>query len=96
MSLSEKLKDFAGAIALATSHAPDEYDKWCGWTYESHMTDLKELWSYIRPRAVQDLELADEIHANLQRMFGAFETGNKAEGRAAAWDIYNSNFRKLQ
>lgn len=96
MSLSEKLKDFAGAIALAASRAPDKYDEWCGWTYESNMADLRELWSYIHPRLTRDRELAEEINVNLHRMFDAFENAEEAEGRAAAWAIYNSNFRKLR
>ncbi len=96
MSLSEKLKDFAGAIALAKSSAPDQYDEWYGWTYETHMADLKELWSHIHPRLMRDREQAEEVNSNLQRMFDAFENGKNAEGRAAAWAIYNSNFRELR
>ena len=94
--MSEKLKDFAGAIALAASRAPDKYDESCGWTYETNMTDLKDLWSYIYPRLTRDRELAEEVNENLQRMFDAFESGEKAEGRATAWAIYNSDFRKLR
>lgn len=96
MSVSEKLKDFAGGIALAASRAPDNYDEWTGWTYEAHMADLKELWSYIQPRLERDLDEARFVGGKFQEMIDAFEAGEKSRGRAAAWAIYNSDFRKMR
>lgn len=96
MSLNERLKDFAGAIAGATTDPPDNYSEWSSWTYETHMADLKELWAEIRPQLKRDLELAQFIDAKLGEMFAAFDAGEKDAGRKAAWEIYNLKVDKLR
>jgi len=95
MSLSERLKDFAGALTSATD-GPDDYPDWGYVTYESNMADLKELWSEIRPQLKRDLEQAEFVDGKLQEMFAAFDEGEKDKGRAAVWAIYNSDVKKLR
>ena len=95
MSLSERLKDFAGALTSATD-GPDDYPDWGHVTYESNMADLKELWSEIRPQLKRDFEKAAWVDAKLQEMFTAFDAGEKDKGRAAVWAIYNSEVKNLQ
>lgn len=99
MSLLEKLKDFAGQIATATTDAPDEYLlSQYGYEdiYATHKTDIKNLWSAIRPQLKRDLDQADWVEAQLQEMFAAFDTGEKERGRKAAWALYNADVTKLR
>jgi hypothetical protein len=96
MSLREALKDFAGSIAIATSNAPDEYPIWSSWNYETHMADLKELWSAIRPQLKRDFTQVEFVDAKLQEMFAAFDAGEKDTGRKAAWALYNAELTKLR
>lgn len=94
--LREQLQDFAGAISLAATDAPDNYADWSDWTYQSHMEDIKELWSNIRPQLIdRNALLVLFIDEKLKIMLGAFESGETEVGRKAAWDIYNSDMRKL-
>jgi hypothetical protein len=94
--LEERLKDLAGSIATAASNAPDEYPEWSAWTYETHMTDLRELWAEIQPQLTRDTEKAHWTAVKLGEMFSAFEKGDKASGRKAAWALYNSDVKKLR
>ena len=96
MSLKERLVDFAGSIAVATTDSPDNYASWSSWTYETHMADLKELWAEIRPQLKRDLERAEFIGGKLQEMFVAFDAGEKDEGRKAAWAIYKLDVKNLR
>jgi predicted component of type VI protein secretion system len=96
MSLYERLRDFAGSIATATSDAPDEYPEWSSWTYETHMEDLRSLWAAIRPQLKRDLEQAAWVDQKLQEMFTAFDAGDKETGRKAAWALYNAEVTKLR
>ncbi len=65
-------------------------------TYESHMADLKELWSEIRRQITSDVEKVRFIDQKLQEMFAAFESGEKDKGRKAAWSIYNLKVETLR
>lgn len=96
MSLRERLVDFSGSIAVATRDAPDDYAEWSYMTYESHMSDLRELWADIRPKLKRDLDKVEFIEQRLTDMFSAFESGEKEAGRKAAWDIYNLEVEKLR
>ena len=96
MSLREKLKDLSGYVSIAATDAPDEYPDWGYITYESNMTYIKELWVDISPRLKKDIEKANFVDHKLVEMFVAFEAGDKAKGRQAAWDIYNSEVEKLR
>lgn len=96
MSLKERLADFAGSIAVATTDPPDNYPAWSSWTYEAHMADLRELWSEIRPQVKRDFEKAEFIDAKLQEMFAAFDAKVGDKGRKAAVEIYNLNISKLR
>lgn len=96
MPFKEKLDDFAGAIGAAGTSAPDRYAPSSYWTYETHMTDLKELWAEIRPQLKRDVDKAQFIDNKLQEMFAAFEAGQKEKGQDAAWAIYNLEVKKLR
>ncbi len=96
MSLRKALKDFSGSIATATSDAPDEYPDWSSWTYETHMSDLQELWATIRPQLKHDLEQVQWVDDTLREMLTAFDTGQKDKGRKAAWALYNADVTKLR
>ena len=96
MSLEERLTDLASAIALATTHAPDEYPSWSSWTYATHMADIKALWNEVRPRLQRDIDQAQTIDAKLQEMFALFEAGQKEAGRDIAWALYNEKVEKLR
>lgn len=96
MTLAERLSDFVGSIAVATTSSPDDYDSWSSWTYETHMADLRELWAEIRPQLERDIEQAEFIDGKLQEMFAAFEAEDKEKGRDAAWAIYNAGVEKLR
>ena len=95
MALLETLNAFVGAIAVATTDAPDEYPSWSD-GYQAHMADLKGLWAKIRPQLKYNLDEAAFVDAKLQEMVNAFEAGNKAAGRAAAWSLYNADVGKLR
>lgn len=95
-SLRDRLMDFSGSIGLAASNAPDDYPSTSHWTYETNMADLKELWAEIRPKLKNDIKQAEFIDRKLQEMFAAFESGKKAEGRKAAWEIYNVGVKQLK
>jgi hypothetical protein len=94
-SLTELLKDFAGALASATD-APDGYPEWGYVTYESNMRDLKQLWAEIRPKLKRDVERVEDINGMLQEMFDAFESGDRDRGRASVWALYNSDVKRLR
>jgi hypothetical protein len=96
MSISEKLRDFAGSLSIATTDAPDEYPDWSNWTYETHMADLKALWMEIKPSLKRDIDQAEWVGHNLQEMFKAFDAGEKERGRKVALAIYNSDVKKLR
>ncbi|WP_431256756.1 hypothetical protein ACQ86G_18900 [Roseateles chitinivorans] len=96
MSLKERLKDFAGSIASATTNSPDDYSEWSSWTYETHMADIKALWTEVRPQLKRDLEQAEFINAKLAEMFEAFDSGEKDAGRKAAWAIYSLKVERLR
>ncbi|WP_202413893.1 hypothetical protein [Duganella sp. CY15W] len=95
MSLTEKLRDFAGALAVASTDAPDDYPEWGYTTYESNMTNLKELWTEILPKLTKELEKAEFIDGKLQEAFAAFEAKEKDKGRKAILAIYNLDVKKL-
>lgn len=95
-SLSEKLLDFAGAISSAGTDAPDEYPEWSYRSFEADMSDIKELWSEIRPKLKQDVEKADFVDGKLQEAFAAFDAGEKEKGRKAMLAIYNLGIRTLK
>ena len=95
MSLVEKLKDFAGALATAT-RAPDEYNPDLYVTYESNMADLKELWGDIRTRLKVDADKVAFIDEKLQEAFVAFESGEKQKGQQAIWTLYNLEVKALR
>lgn len=90
MISKDLLGDFAGAISGAATDAPDNYPEWSYWTFETHMADIKELWSKLRPQLLADEELTRFIDEKLQHMLSAFESDDNDRGRAAAWAIYNA------
>lgn len=96
MSLREDLQNFVDSIGAAGSNAPDEYAEWSSWTYETHMTDIKGLWAFIRPQLKRDLEQAEFVDNKLQEMFAAFDAGEKDKGRKVAWALYNAEVVKLR
>lgn len=96
MSLREEFQSFVDGIGAAGSNAPDEYPDWSLWTYETHMADLKSLWTVIRPQIKRDVEQAEFVDAKLQEMFAAFDAGEKEKGRKAAWALYNADLTKLR
>jgi hypothetical protein len=96
MSLKERLKDFAGSVSLAATDAPDGYATWSSWTYESHMSDLKDLWGEIRPLLKRDVDQAQAIDTKLGEMFSAFGEAIKKEdgkrlGLYTTCTSFNSN-----
>jgi hypothetical protein len=95
MSLTETLRDFAGALTSATD-APDEYPAWGYITYESNMADLKELWAKIRPKLERDLEQAEFVDTKLQEAFSAFEANEKDKGRKAILTVYNLDVKQFK
>jgi hypothetical protein len=96
MSLTEKLRDFAGALAVASTDAPDEYPEWGYTTYESNMADLRDLWTEVCPKLMRDVEQAEFINSKLQEAFTAFEANEKDKGRKAILAIYNLDVKKLR
>jgi len=96
MSLTEKLRDFAGALAVASTDAPDDYPEWGYTTYDSNMADLKKLWVEIHPKLKKDIVQADFIDEKLQEAFIAFEAKEKDKGRKAILAIYNLDVKKLR
>jgi hypothetical protein len=96
VSLRENLQNFADSVCAAGSDAPDEYAEWSSWTYQTHMADLRQLWTNIRPQLTRDFEKAQWVEVTLQEMFAAFETGQKELGRKAAFAIYNAEVTKLR
>lgn len=96
MPLREDLQSFVDSIGAAGSNAPDEYAEWSSWTYRTHMADLKELWTSIRPQLKRDLDQAEFVGVKLQEMFTAFDAGEKEKGRKAAWALYNADLTKLR
>lgn len=94
--LSEKLADFSGAISSGATFAPDEYPEWGYVSYESNMSDIKEIWSEIRMKLKLDTEKIAFIERKLQDAFAAFDAGEKEKGRAALWAIYNLDVEDLQ
>ena len=95
MPLSERLADFAGALSSAVD-APDEYPFPEYVNFESNMADLRALWAEIRPQLVRDPDKAQLVDRKLTEMFAAFESGEKAKGRAAVMTIYNLKVETLQ
>lgn len=95
MSLKEKLRDFAGALASATD-APDDYPALGYVTYESNMADLKEFWAMIRPKLKRDLEQAEFVDGKLEEAFAAFEANEKDKGRKAILAIYNLDVKQFR
>jgi len=89
MTIDRRLRDFVGSIVVAITDSPDNYSALGGWTYETHMADLKELWAEIFPQLKRDVEKAIFIDGKLQEMFRAFDMGDKEKGRDAALSIYN-------
>jgi len=96
MSLKEDLMNFSGSLASATDYPPDDYPSWSSWTYETHMDDLRSLWSAIKPRLKKDADKADFIDQNLQMAFSAFDAKDKDRGRKAILAIYNLNVKSLR
>jgi hypothetical protein len=96
MSIKERLRDFVGSISLAMTCSPDEYADWSYWTYETHMADIKRLWSEIHPKIRRDLDGAEFVDKKLHEMFEAFDAGDKQRGRVVACDIYNFDANKLR
>lgn len=96
MSLTQDLADFQGSIGAAGVNAPDEYDSWGYWTYETHMADLRELWAAIQPKLRRDLKQASWVDEKLNEMIAALDAGEKQKGRALAWELYRSDVKKLR
>lgn len=96
MSLVETLKDFAGAVSGAATHAPDEYPDWGYENYEMTRTDIQELWSQIRPQLERDEDKVSFIDEKIAEAFAAFDGGDKERGRKAMWAVYNLGLRELR
>jgi hypothetical protein len=96
MSLKERLRNFNDSISGATNYPPDDYPEWSSLTFESHMADLKELWTEIRPQLKRDLDKAEFVDSKLREMMEAFDAGEKQRGRDIAWDLYNFDLEKLR
>ena len=96
MPLIDTLRDFAGSLATACNHAPDNYPSWSAWTYTTHMADLKELWTAIRPQLRRDLDQAAFIDAKLQEAFAAYDANQKEQGTDAILAIYNLDVKALR
>ena len=94
--LAEILRDLAGAIGSLATFAPNDYPEWSYQSYSSGAEDVKELWPRIRARLRVDIEAAAFIDKTLEKAFAAFDAGDKEEGRAAMWSIYNLNLQKLR
>jgi hypothetical protein len=96
MSLNDRLTDFAGALAVAATDAPDDYPDWGYTTYESNMADIKVLWAEIRAKLKRDHEQVPFIDDKLQEAFTAFDAGEKERGSKAILAIYNLEVKKLR
>lgn len=96
MSLIERLRDFAGALAVASTDAPDAYPAWSYNTYENNMADLRACWADIRPTLKKDADKVEFIDRMLREAFDAFERKDKARGSKAIFAIYNLGVKSLR
>jgi hypothetical protein len=98
MTLKELLGLFTDAVSSATGYAPDNYPEWRGPNaYETQKSDLLDLWAQIQPRIKSDKDQANFIDQKLAEVFLAFDEENdKAKGRQALCDIYNTQPRRLK
>lgn len=94
MSLRELMEDLKGSIGNAATNAPDEYPDWSSWTFETHMADIRELWSAIEPRLKNRASVAN-VSTAIAKMISAFESGDKVTGQAVAWKLYNESLGQL-
>lgn len=96
MSLNERLRDFAGALAIASTDAPDNYPAWSYNTYENNMADLRACWADIRPKLKRDADKVEFIDRMLQEAFAAFDNKDKETGSRAIFAIYNLGVKGLR
>lgn len=96
MGVREKLQDFAGALAIASTDAPDAYPSWSYTTYESNRAELLESWGAARTGLKRDLDQVAFIDRTLQEAIAAFDAGDKETGRKAIWAIYNLGVKRLR
>jgi hypothetical protein len=96
MNLAEKLDDFAGALTVAISCAPNDYPEFVYSDYIKNKADLLKLWSEIEPRLKRDLDKAAYITQRLHEGFEAYDAGDKEAGEQAMLDIYNLHPKKLR
>lgn len=96
MLLVETLKDFAGAVSTAATHAPDEYPEWRYGNYNSTKADIEDLWLQIRAKLKRDTDKIAFIDEKLSEAFAAFDVGEKERGRKAMWAVYNLGLRELR
>lgn len=94
MSLRETLRDLQDSISAAWTNSPDEYPEWSSWTFETHMADLRGLWSSAESQ-LKNREKALQVGSDLMQMIAAFESGDKAAGRSMAGKLYNAQVSKL-
>lgn len=96
MALQEILADFAGALAVASTDAPDDYPEWGYTTFESNKADLRSLWSEIRGKLKHDQDQIIFIDSKLKEAILALDAGEKEIGRSAILAIYNLDVKKLR
>lgn len=60
------------------------------------VVDSTQYRDEILPQLKHDLAQAEFIDGKLREMFEAFDAGDKANGRKAAWGIYNLDLKKLK
>ena len=94
MSLRNTLNDLKDSVSAAWTNSPDEYPEWSSWTFETHMADLRALWTSAESK-LKNRENAQLFGADLMRMIAAFEAGDKSAGRSLAGKLYNEQISKL-
>jgi hypothetical protein len=94
--VDEKLLDFAGALAVALTGAPDSYPDFSYATYEGNVAELRESWAIARLNIKSDIDKASFIDTTLEQAIAAFDAGDKARGRNCILAIYNLGVKDLR
>lgn len=95
-SLRALLDNFAGALAYATTHMPDNYPDWFIDGYVTQKADLRDTWTAIQTRLKHTSpEQIAFISERLEAAFTAYEAGDNETGERALFDIYNLDVETL-
>ncbi|MBT2324776.1 hypothetical protein J7E62_20780 [Variovorax paradoxus] len=94
ISVQQRLGNLMSEISFALAHGP-EYPAWSRWEFKAHLTEIRHVWSLLRPQLSSEISEVAIFETRLQEMLSAFEAGDQDGGRRAGWSLVRMDLTKI-